>query len=100
MRVASTRLSPGGVAVRLNSSRATWAIVTVSALGRTIAKGTVPFFGRGQAVSYQLARIPLNRAGRSLRARHLPHVTVSVSVAAANLAGTRVSARASSRITG
>ncbi len=100
VRVASTWLNPRGIAVKLTSSRATWAVVTVSALGRTIAKGTVPFFGRGQAVSDPLARIPLNRAGQSLRRRHLAHLTVSVSVAATSLAGSRVSARASARIAG
>ena len=72
----------------------------MSARGRTIAKGTVPFFGRGQAVSDPLARIPLNRAGQALRRRHLSHVTVTVSVAAASLAGSRVGAHAAARITG
>ncbi len=100
VRVASTCLNPRGIAVKLTSSRATWAVVTVSALGRTIAKGTVPFFGRGQAVSNPLARIPLNRAGQALRRRHLQHVKLSVSVTAASLAGSRASARASATVAG
>ena len=100
VRVASTWMNPRGIAVRLSSSRATWAVVTLKALGRTIGKGTVPFFGRGQAVSDQLARIPLNRAGQSLLRRRLARVTVSVSVSAASLAGARVSSRTSAAIAG
>ena len=100
VRVTSTRLNPRGVAVRLSSSRATFAVVTISALGRTIAKGTVPFFGRGEAVPIQLARIPLNRAGRALLCRHLAHVTVSVGISASSLAGSRVGARTAARLAG
>lgn len=101
-RVVSTRLTANGIAVRITSPSAALSVTTVRALGRTIARGTVPLLVRSPADAYSLdnattrvtARIPLTRAGRRLLRGHRP-LRAFVTVNAADIAGNRVAARAS-----
>lgn|GEM_PF-2411921 len=107
VRVTSTRLSPSGIAVRLSSSDAALSVVTITAGGQTIARGTVPFFASGnvpfftaRTLTRRTVRIPLTRAGRRLRRRHRPFVKIAVSVSAVDLAAGHSTAHASARLAG
>jgi uncharacterized delta-60 repeat protein len=99
-RIASTRLRSNGIAVRLRSSHAALSVVTVTAAGRTIARGTVPFFSIDSTVGSRTARIPLTGAGRRLLRRHRRRVTVTVKVSAADLVANRASTRTSTTLAG
>ena len=98
--VTSTRLTSNGIAVRLGSSHAALSVVTVTSAGRTIARGTVPFFSMEKTISRRTARIPLTRAGQRLVRRHRRFVNVVVSVAGADLAANHAAARTSARLVG
>jgi uncharacterized delta-60 repeat protein len=107
VRVTSTRLSSSGIAVRLSSSDAALSVVTITAGGQTIARGTVRFFASGnvpfftaRTLTRRTVRIPLTRAGQRLRRRHRPFVKLAVSVSAVDLAAGRASSHASARLAG
>jgi len=95
-RVLSRCLRASGVEVTLTSSDAAVAVVTVRGRGQTIAHGTVPFFGKGQAVGRRTVRVPLTAAGRRQLHRGRLHITVTVH--AADLAGNHTSAHASATL--
>jgi uncharacterized delta-60 repeat protein len=99
-RVTSTRLKPNGVAVRLRTSHAALAVVTVTGAGTTIAKGTVPFFSIETTTLLRTVRIPLTRAGRRLARRRRRHVTVTVRVSAADLAANHATTHTSATLSG
>jgi uncharacterized delta-60 repeat protein len=98
--VKSTRLTSNGIAVRLGSSHAALSVVTVTAAGQIIARGTVPFFSMEKTISQRTARIPLTRAGQRLLRRHRLFANVAVSVAGADLAGNHAATRTSARLAG
>ncbi|HYB22611.1 MAG TPA: hypothetical protein VED41_02360 [Solirubrobacteraceae bacterium] len=98
VRVLSTRTSAKGVMVRLTSSDAALAVVRITAAGQTVARGTVPFFGKGQTLTRRTLRIALTRAGRKFL--HRPHLRIAVSVTAVDLAGNRTVARTATTING
>ncbi len=107
VRVTSTRLSPSGIAVRLSSSDAALSVVTITAGGKTIARGTVPFFASStvpflteRTLTRRTVRIPLTRAGRRLRRRHRRYVKIAVSVSAVDLAAGHSTAHASAKLAG
>ncbi len=99
-RVASTRLSSSGIAVRLRSSAAALSVVTVTSAGQIIARGSVAFFKLEKTVGLRTARIPLTAVGRRLLRRHRRVVTVRVSVSAADLAANHTTAHASATLVG
>jgi uncharacterized delta-60 repeat protein len=99
-RVTSTRLTSNGIAVRLSSSHAAMSVVTVTAAGQIIARGTVPFFSMERTINVRTARIPLTRAGKRLLRRHRRFVNVAVRVAGADLAANHAAARTSARLAG
>lgn len=100
VRVTSTRLRSNGIAVRLRASHAALAVVTVTSAGKTIAKGTVPFFSIERTVGLQTTRIPLTGAGKRLLRQHKRRVTVTIEVSAADLAANHTTVRSSATLGG
>ena len=92
----STHLSNSGIVMRLTSSAAATAVVTATAAGTSLARGSVAFFAKGVLVRSRTLRIPLTRAGRAMLRRRC--VRVSVTVNAADLAGSHTAARSAATL--
>lgn len=102
LTITSRRLTSRGLALALTSSGAALSVVTAKAGGRTIARATVPFLVKARSktrtlTTHQHVRLALTPAGRRL-VRRRGRVTVAVTMRATDLAGNRVTRRASSRI--
>ena len=90
VHVTGTQVTPAGIAVQVDSSDPAISVVTVTAHGKTIAKGSVPSFSNNKVMPRAPAAIQLTPAGKRIVGRR---VHVGVSVSTVDLAGNHTIAR-------